>query len=85
MHHTQKGNRRVKPERDIQAVVQKEEDFQRLKLEILAIADAVAEEVKENDVQNECETPSDVTSELCNTSEWRFSVSTMKARAQAAA
>ncbi|KAL0054515.1 hypothetical protein WJX82_010134 [Trebouxia sp. C0006] len=53
MHHTQKGNRKVKPERDIQAVLQKKEDFQRL--ETLAIADAVAEEVKENEAQDECQ------------------------------
>ena len=58
---------RVKPERDIQAVLQKEEDFQRL--ETLAIADAVAEEVKENEAQDECETSSAVNLELCSTSE----------------
>ncbi|KAL0034746.1 hypothetical protein WJX77_005452 [Trebouxia sp. C0004] len=47
-HHfatTIKGDRKVKPERDIQAVLQKEEDLQRL--ETLAIADAVAEEGNE--------------------------------------
>ncbi|DBB01088.1 TPA: hypothetical protein ACH3X1_000981 [Trebouxia sp. C0004] len=67
MHHTQKGDRKVKPERDIQAVLQKEEDFQRL--ETLAIADAVAEEVKENEAQDECKTSSAVNLELCSTSE----------------
>ncbi|DBA85727.1 TPA: hypothetical protein ACH3X1_005293 [Trebouxia sp. C0004] len=67
MHHTQKGDRKVKPERDIQAVLQKEEDFQRL--ETLAIADAVAEEVKENEAQDEWETSSTVNLGLCSTSE----------------
>ncbi|KAL0023184.1 hypothetical protein WJX77_011054 [Trebouxia sp. C0004] len=67
MHHTEKGDRKVKPERDIQAVLQKEEDFQRL--ETLAIADAVAEEVKEKEAQDERETSSAVNLELCSTSE----------------